>query len=67
MSSTEAELLLSPGGFNFKGQAPLRKVRARPGRPGLDSTPCISVISQVVALWAPVGAEGGLGAGRETL
>ena len=61
-------MLLSPGGFNFQRHKHVQvKCRHDPAGLGWDSTPCISVTSQVVALRAPLGAEGGLGAGRETL
>ena len=67
-AAPRAELLLSPGGFNFQRDKHIQgKCGHDPAGLGWDSTPCISVISQVVALRAPVGAEGGLGAGRETL
>ena len=59
---------MSPGGFNFQRDKHLQgECRPDPAGLGWDSTPCISVISQVVALRAPVGVQGGLGAGRETL
>ena len=67
-AAPRAEMLLSPGGFNFQRDKHVQgKCRHDPAGLGWDSTPCISVTSQVVALRAPVGAEGGLGAGRETL